>query len=129
MTNVETISKLIEYARAGKHIEFQFITTWRVYKFYKKERKALRLVVKCLRKGCKNLLNNYCKNVKNGSADVINLVVLATLTNTLEFYIEELKILEDMIYEYNAYLLDGNLVYAFLEFPRQESELWDHRES
>ncbi len=129
MTNVETISNLIEHARAGKHIEFQFITTWRDYKFYKKERKALRLAVKCLGKGCKNLLNSYCKNVKNGSADVINLVVLTTLTNTLEFYREELDILENMIYEYEAYLLEGNLVYAFLEFPRPESELWDHREN
>lgn len=128
MNNDETLSKLIDYARVGKHIEFHFITSWSDYRFYKKERSALQLAVKCLKKGCKKLLKDYCKAVKQGSADVLKLIVFANLNNVLDFYEKELEVLNHMVFEYEAYLMEGNLVYAYLGAPRPESELWDHRE-
>lgn len=128
MDTNETMTKLIEYAKAGKHTEFHFIQYWSNYKIYKKQRKAIQLAVKCLKKGCKKLLKNYCKEIKLGTADIVKLVVLTTLSDVLDFYKKELEILNHMVFEYEAYLMEGNLVYAFLGIPRTELELWDHRE-
>jgi hypothetical protein len=128
MTNNEILLQLIEHANAGKHAEFNYIRNWTDYRLAKRNVKALQYTVNALQTSCDRTFNTYCQEVRVGTADVTKLLAYTTLRTTLEFYKQELSIFTNMIYEYEAYLLEGNYVYAFFGAERTDDELWDFRE-
>ncbi len=128
MTDNEILIQLIEHANAGKHSEFNFIRNWANYRLTKRNAKALRYTVNALQTSCDRTFNTYCQEVRAGVADVTKLLAYTTLRSTLEFYKQELYIFASMVYEYEAYLLEGNYLYAFFGAERTDDELWDFRE-
>ena len=62
-----------------------------------------------------------------GVSDVNKLLAYKYLIKILDFYMEELRINKEMIYEYELYLSDGNWLDFVLDNQRTQDKLWDHR--
>jgi hypothetical protein len=127
-TNEEFISEIITKAESGKHQQFQFLRNWKEYDNAKLTRKALKLLISSIRKSSRRFFNKYCASVATDDTDVIKLLVYCTINKALKYYEEELAIVNEMIYEYEAYLMEGNLLWTWLfSEPRPIEKLWDHR--
>ena len=113
MTNdIDLLNQLIERARNQDYSKFHQLQNWGEYSYIKALRNSVQATVKAFNKCSKKVLNSYCKAVKDGSADTTKLVAYNTLVNTAKFYEKELGLLNLMIYEYKAYLLEGNYLNA-----------------
>jgi hypothetical protein len=122
------MSDLLSYVDSGEHTKFKLLQNWREYRYYSNTRKALKVLVKFIERSADLQLKNYCKDVTSGISDVHKLLAYKTIVKILTCYIEELKIVEDMVFEYEAYLMeDGNYLFAFLGEPRPVEKLFDHR--
>jgi hypothetical protein len=125
----ELLAEIISRAESGEHSKFNYITSWRVYKTKTLSRKATQLLIHSLDRSANTLFKRYCKAVKGGNGNVMDLLVRNALLRTKKFYEKELAILEDMISEYNAFLIDGNLIsQLLLSEIRPISECWDRRD-
>lgn len=126
-TQEDLASELIHNAESGKHRQFQFLRTWREYSRARKIRQAHVLLVASIRKSADSLFKKHCSGIINGQTDVTNLIAYCTTINVLQFYEEELKIIEDMVVEYECYLAAGNWLDFLFGYPRPFDKLWDHR--
>ncbi len=126
-TNEEFISDLLDRAKSGEHRQFQFLRSWQEYSKAKKIRLAEKLLVKSIGKSANNLFKQYCRDVATGKADVNKLFAYHSINNLLEFYEEELRIISDMIEEYEYYLAYDNWVDLLFGLQRSLDTLWDHR--
>jgi hypothetical protein len=126
-TNENFLLDLLCNVESGKHRQFQFLRNWHEYRNTKKIRRAHTLLVGSLRQSLRAQLKRYCKAVKAGETEIINLLAYTTTQNVLNFYEEELSILEDMLDEYEWYLFYGNWVDFILGVDRPADKLYDHR--
>ena len=126
-TNDDLTADLINNARSGKHRQFQFLMSYREYSGAKQVRHALSLLVSSIRQSTTKLFKRYCKTVSAGVSDVNVLLAYCNTCQILEYYGEELKIITDMIVEYECYLVNGNWLDFILGSQRTADKLWDHR--
>ena len=126
----DVVIALIERAQAGEHLPFKLITNISEYFVNRTSRRAIKSVIKSLIKSRDRVFKRYCKQVANGEGDFEQLLVCNALQDTAEFYKAEIRIITDMIDEYDEYLLTSinNLIGAILFEERPENKLWDHRE-
>jgi hypothetical protein len=122
------LTTIFEHAQSAEPSQFQFICNWEDYKFYKGKRKSYRLLLKVLNKGATRLLQGYCNSVTTGNANFVKLLAYHQMSSVIAFYEQELSTYIDMINEYEAYLLEGHLLWAFLGESRAEEDLQDFRE-
>lgn len=133
MCNEETqqfIMTIIDHARTAKPYEFRFIRNHPDYRFFVKKRRSFKLLIKGLTKTSKRLFKKYCAGVAMGAGNFNQLLAYQQLLAVIEFYKSELEVFTDMVYEYEAYLLeDGNwFSSAILGMTRPVTELRDYRE-
>ena len=126
-TNEDLLSELITKATTSKHIEFQFLRSWREYLNVRKMRRAHELLVAGLQRSARKQFNNYCNAIQAGETKVISLLAYCTILKVIQFYEEELKILNDILNEYEWYLFYGNWVDFILYQNRSVDKLVDHR--
>ena len=125
----QMLADIVKRADAGEHTKFEYIRSWKEYKQRRMSRTALNMLLESLEHSTRSLLKRYCKAVKKGEADVITLLVREKLLATKSFYERELTMITDMIYEYEAYLMDCNVIGQFLFYEiRPISECWDRRD-
>ena len=124
----QMILEIINYAKSAKLSEFQFIRNWSSYRYYQGKRRSYKLLVKALREGRARLLNTYCNSVDFGEGDFNKLLAYHQMQKVLQFYLHELSVIEDMIFEYEAYLMESHLLYAFFGGYRTDDDLRDFRE-
>jgi hypothetical protein len=125
----DLMTELLDKAKAGEHIQFQFITTWKDYTQLRKIYRANQLLISSIDKTASKVFKKHCKAVAVGNADVTNLLAYKATLKVLDFYEKELKIIYDMLDEYEAYLSDGNFISAFLfGDPRLSVEFYDWRQ-
>lgn len=127
MTSEDLISDLIYKAEASKSRQFRLLYSWQDYCEARKTRRAEILLVSSIRKSSNRLFNKYCKSVITGDADVLNLIAYRTTLKILRFYENEIRIISEMINEYECYLADGNLTDFIFATSRPSNKLWDHR--
>jgi hypothetical protein len=128
MTDNDILVQLIEHAQAEEYSTFKYIRNWSDYRFTKRNQKALLSTVDALQTSCDRTFNSYCREVRTGTADVTKLIAYTVLRSALKFYEKELSVFNNMVYEYEAYLLEGNYLHAFFGAERTDDELWDFRE-
>ena len=126
-TNEDLMSELIYNAKSGNHRQFQFLRSWKEYSRAKQIRRTHKLLVASIGQSATKLFKKYCKQVSEGNADVIKLIAYCTTVDVLRFYEVELKTIEDMIVEYECYLVNGNWLDFILGTQRPVDKLWDHR--
>lgn len=125
----QMLADIVKRAEAGEHTKFEYIRSWKEYKQRRMNRAAVDMLIDSLERSTKSLLKRYCRAVEKGQADVTTLLVRNKLLTTKAFYECELKMIVDMIYEYEAYLMDCNLLGQFLFYEiRPISECWDRRD-
>lgn len=121
------LTNIIDYAETGEPITFHFIRTWREYSTIRKSARRTKLLVKSLQASHNKVFKRYCKSIPDRKTSFTQLLVCNTLKSTAAFYLAEYRILQDMIEEFESYLLAGNLLDAILLGYRSENKLWDHR--
>lgn len=129
MTDIQQIwLDIIDQAKTTQLTKFRFIHDWSEYKYYKKKRKHYKWLTKTLLRSADNIFKSYCTSTKLGNANVVKLLAYVKLLQTASFYKQELVTITDMVYEYEAYLFEGNFLWAFLGEPRAECDLRDFRD-
>ena len=131
MCNNETqqmLMTIIEQAKTAKPSEFRFLRTWRDYKFYKGKVRSFKLLVTGLNKTSERLFKKYCKGVFCCESNFNQLLAYQQLQQVIKFYQQELATYTSMVYEYEAYLMEGHLIQSFLGEIRADSDLHDFRE-
>jgi hypothetical protein len=122
------LADIVKKAEAGEYTKFEYIKSWKEYKQRKMNCAALDMLIDSLEHSTRSLLKRYCKAVEKGCADITTLLVREKLLTTKAFYEQELSMIQDMILEYDAFLLDGNFLGQFLFYEiRPISECWDRR--
>jgi hypothetical protein len=124
----QMILEIIDHAKSAKLTEFQFIRNWSSYKYYQGKRRSYKLLVKDLSEGCARLINTYCNSLDFGEGDFNKLLAYHQMQKVLQFYSKELDTITNMVYEYDAYLMESRLLYAFFGGYRSDEDLRDFRE-
>lgn len=130
MSSTETqqlISKIIDHALEGNYTEFTFLRSWSDYKYYKNKRRSFNYAAHMLQGSANRIFKAYCKSVKEGTANFNKLLVYQQLQNTVAFYKKEVETFTEMLYEYDAYLLEGHYLAALLGEIRADKDLVDFR--
>lgn len=131
MRNIDTqkvLTDVIKRAESGEHTKIEWIRDYKTYRRCKLSLRAVKILISSLEYSAASLLNSYCKEITKGITNFNKLLIRKSLLQTITFYKQEFDILQDMIYEYDAYLMDGNYLMALLGEIRPISELWDRRD-
>lgn len=124
----QMLADIVKRAEAGEHIKFEYIRSWKEYKQRKMNCYAVDMLVDSFEHSTKSMLRRYCKAIIRGNADVTTLLVRNKLLTTKAFYEKEREMLLDMLHEFEAYLMDSNLLDSFFGEIRPISECWDRRD-
>ena len=119
---------IIEHADTKPNVEFKLLTNWSEYKHFQGKRRYLKLLISMLERCSGRMFKKYCKAVACGEASVNTLIAYNQLQWVLCYYEEDLRVINDIIWEYEAYLLEGNYLGAFLGEPRADVDMRDFRE-
>lgn len=120
--------QLITKALTGKHSNFEFIRNIQQFKIAKEYMKALKATAKSFHKVVKLTYKSWVKEVDELAKQ--QLIFSGQIFNKCEeYYVEEFKIIKDMISEYKIYLLSGsNLFDSYvINKERADDELFDYR--
>lgn len=126
-TDKDLMSELIYNATTGNHRPFQYLRNYKEYSRAKQVRRAHALLVSSIKQSLNKQFNKYCRAITTGETDVIKLIAYCTTQKVLSFYEEELKIITDMIIEYECYLANGNWLDFLFGTIRPADKLYDHR--
>ena len=120
----QLLASIIEYAATSPNTEFKQICSLAEYRFYKKKIKNCRMLIKALDKTGKKLFDNYCKNIKTGTADFTAILIYQRIHQTIEFYKREIDTYLDMIEDFNLFLKlnSSNFWFMLLGGVRPEEE-------
>jgi hypothetical protein len=110
----ELIIALIDRAKSGEHTKFEQLRFFDDYAGARVIYSATRKVVATLEHSANNLFKNYCKAVKQQQADVNLLLAYKQLQLAISFYKEEVRIIKDILADYETYLCEGNFIKAFV---------------
>ncbi len=127
MTDQDILSKLAAFTDAGEHTKFKLVQNYQEYKYYRKVKRSTCVVVKFLERSAKVQFKDYCKSIEKGTSDIYRLLAYKYLTRIYDCYLEELRIYQDMLDEYECYLLSGNWSDFVFGFQRTDDKQWDHR--
>lgn len=123
----QMLTTIIEHAQTKPHVSFKLLTNWSDYKYYQGKRKYFKVLIRVLDRGAERLFKNYCKDVTIGTSSVTKLIAFNQLQQIRKYYEIELQTVTEMIWEYEAYLLEGNYLWAFLGSIRSEEDMRDFR--
>ena len=127
MDDQNLLIELLNTDEFGEQSKFELLQTWQEYKVARKVRRTTKVVLRWLSDLSNNQFKNYCRSVKSGATEVNKLIAYVTLKKVEQFYLEELRIIEDSIDEYETYLLSGNWPDFILNLQRPVDKQWDHR--
>lgn len=121
----ELILKLIAYAKTGEHIKIEQLRFFNEYIAGRITYRATKKVVEALEYSANDLFKKYCKEVQQHQADINLLLAYKQLQYTVNFYKEELIIINESLTDYENYLWDGNFLKAFIF--GEERDIWNTR--
>lgn len=119
---------IIETAKTTKLSEFRFIRNWSDYRFCKGKRRSYKLLIQSLQRVSGRLFKKYCSGVVNGTNNINQLLAYQQLQETMQYYTSEYNTYTDMVFEYEAYLMEGNYLGALLGDIRPYDDLRDFRD-
>ena len=127
MNEQKIISDLAAFADSGKHTKFKLLQTWQEYSHYRKVRNSTKVLIRFLQDIMDVQIKSYCKDVESGNSDVLKFLAYGYLAEILDCYEVELKVVQDMLDEYECYLLAGNWLDFVFNSQRPFEKLYDHR--
>ena len=127
MTAQEILDQIITRAEKDDHTVFELLRNGPEYVIMRDKRKGTKFIIKTLQSNIKRLFKKYCEAIPQQDADITLLIVCSTLRTVCDFYIKDLEIINDMLDEYETYLLSGNFLDFVFFWERPEDKLYDHR--
>lgn len=127
MTNQKLLSELYAYAESGKQTKFRLLQNWQEYNTYKHIRRSTEAVVNLMQASAEKQLKDYCAAVRAGSANFYDLLALKSIIKILNCYTREYNTITDMVREYEAYIMEGNLLDAYFGEQRPAEHQFDFR--
>lgn len=127
MADNNILSELAAFADSGEHTKFQLLQNWQEYKHYRKVKYSIVVVLKFLSTMQQTQFKRYCEDIISGKQDIYKLLAYKYIAKILDCYKEELKVVQDMLDEYECYLMSGNWLDFVLLRQRPFDKLWDHR--
>lgn len=121
------MSDLLNTVERGQHRQFQYLRSWQEYSRARKIYRAEKLLVASIGQSADKLFKKYCKDIAAGETAIIKLIAYSTTIKMLKFYEEELKIITNMLVEYEYYLAATYWVDFLFGTQRPVTKLWDHR--
>lgn len=122
------ILNMIDYAKSSDNLKFYFLRSWAEYRELKNKYRTLKIVLKVLKKSANRLFKEYCKDVISQVSNFNKLLAYRQLLIAIEFYEKEISVISDIIYEYDAYLMDSKFLYALFGGVRSPEDMRDFRE-
>lgn len=110
----ELILALITQAKSGEHTKFVQLRYFKEYIAGRITYNAIRKVIADLEYSASNLFKSYCRAIKRHQTDVNMLLAYKQLQQTIIYYKEEYKIVNDILDDYENYLWDGNFIKAII---------------
>ena len=126
----QLILYFIDNAKTAKPSEFHFIRNWKDYRKCVFQRRSFKLLVHALSRTSDRLYKKYLKGVSRGEGNFNQLLAYQQLQLTIKFYQGELDTYTDMVYEYDAYLMESCnfLDSALFGYVRPTEDLHDFRD-
>lgn len=125
----EAYEEVIRKAINNEHTQFRLLTNYTFFQQAKEHIRSLKKVIRIFKvtvKKAKKELIQQAKLMVTTQATIA--ASIKALLVTIDFYTEELKIVQDMIMEYRCYLLAGNFIKSwFFGQERAEEDLIDYR--
>ncbi len=121
------ILNMIDYAQSSDNLKFYFLRSWAEYRKLKNHFKTLKVVLKVLKKSANSLFKDYCKDVISQVSNFNKLLAYHQLLIAIEFYEKEISVISDIIYEYDAYIMDGHFLRSYFGGVRPPEDLQDFR--
>lgn len=110
----QLILDLIEHASTDNHTKFERLRYSSEYLAGRVTRRAIKLTVSNLQYSADKLFKKYCKAVTTQHADVSMLLAYVKLQHAVKFYEVELKLINEVLDDYENYLAEGNFINAFV---------------
>lgn len=125
--NVELLTKLMERAAEGKHSTFVLVKSMAEYLALKIYLGALKEIVKEFKRMKKDLLTEYSLVLGTDLEDIHLLLGAVGCDESINYYQEEVRICEDIKYEFKIYMRCGRFFKMLFGGERPEEELVDMR--
>lgn len=109
----ELILELLRRADA-EHTPVEKLYTASGYLTAKVTRRSIKKVINNLNYSAAKLFNKYCKAVTSRQSDVYMLLAYKRLCRAVEFYHQELDIINKALLDYEEWLWNGNIIRAFI---------------
>lgn len=109
----ELILELLRRADA-EHTPFEKLYTASGYLTAKVTRRSIKKVINNLNYSAAKLFTKYCKTVTSRRSDVYMLLAYKRLCQAVEFYHQELDIVNKALLDYEEWLWNGNIIRAFV---------------
>ena len=123
----QSFMDLVQRALALKHTNFEFIRSLDHRAGVKIIRFGYATVFKMFKKLYQATYKDYVNQIKFGGQDIQTLLALKQFKHCMEFYDDEVKILDDMLEESSEYVFSGHVLDTLMGRPRTDIDLWDHR--
>ena len=125
--NVKLLKELLVKVENKEHLEWEFVVS--IFDWFDKLRlkAAIKHLLKGFNKTIRVLVKTQCHNIKNSIPSFEITYTIKQFLDIVNFYKEELKILDDMFAEFRQYVLKGHILDTILGNIRQEEDLHDYR--
>lgn len=110
----QIVQNILVRAQNRDYTKVHLLEYFEEYGRYRMELRTTQLVLRILRDSANKLFKTYCKQIPSGAADINVLLAFVQLQEVIEFYETDLKIIQQMLEEYEDYLRHGNLFSALL---------------
>ena len=125
--NVKLLKELLVKVENKEHLKWEFIVS--IFDWFDKLqlKKAIKHLLKGFNKAIRASVKAQCHNIKNSIPSFEITYTIKQFLDIVNFYEEELKILDDMFDEFRQYVLKGHILDTILGNIRQEEDLYDYR--
>ena len=125
--NEQSFLELVHQALEGKHTDFTFIRSWDHRSRAKLARFGYYKIYTSFKKMYNNNYKDYIKYVTAGKQDLESVLILKDLKKCMDYYLEELRIVDDCLAEHWEYIMRGHIFDTLVGNIRPDEDLWDHR--
>ena len=125
--DISITEELIERAKANDHLEFYLITSVTELWSIRKYKKAMLKVLDGFAKTWEAVYNEYVSEVEQGKNNLNNILSLHEMNTIIDFYAEEIDIINSILEEYDCYLSYGHIWDLITKKERLDKDLFDHR--